>query len=97
METLSLRNKAIIRSDGAPHAGAYLVAIPNPDLKLSIESDVSLYSVNNIPDLKLSMFLEPHVRFVDTNHEQWVLFCFSPSGHAIELKSFTRTNIGQWA
>lgn len=41
--------------------------------------------------------LEPHGRFLGTRWEQWVLFVLDPSGHAIELKSFTRLHAGSWA
>jgi hypothetical protein len=41
--------------------------------------------------------LEPHKRFLDKGHEQWVLFVLDPSGNAIELKSFTRVAAGSWA
>lgn len=41
--------------------------------------------------------LVPHKRFLETGHEQWVLFVLDPSGNAIEIKSFTRLPEGGWA
>jgi extradiol dioxygenase family protein len=40
--------------------------------------------------------LEPHIRFVDKLHEQYVMFIQDPSGHGIEIKSFTRVPVGSW-
>jgi uncharacterized protein len=38
--------------------------------------------------------LEPHKRFLEKGHEQWVLFVLDPSGNAIEIKSFTKIASG---
>ena len=39
----------------------------------------------------------PRVRFLNTGHEQHVLFIEDPSGHGIEIKSFTKAPVGTWA
>ena len=41
--------------------------------------------------------LKPHLRFLRTGHEQHVMFVEDPSGHGIELKSFTRVRAYNWA
>jgi hypothetical protein len=38
-ETASLRNQALIRSNGGQHAGAFLHAVPNPVFNLCVESN----------------------------------------------------------
>ena len=40
--------------------------------------------------------LEPHVRFVEKPHEQWVMFVLDPSGNALEIKAFTKIPTGTW-
>ncbi|NEO99356.1 MAG: glyoxalase [Symploca sp. SIO2E9] len=40
---------------------------------------------------------KPRLRFVGKGHEQYVMFLEDPSGHGIEIKSFTRVNPGNWA
>jgi uncharacterized protein len=39
----------------------------------------------------------PHLRFLGKGHEQFVLFVEDPSGHGIEIKSFTMVPAGEWA
>jgi uncharacterized protein len=41
--------------------------------------------------------MKPHVRFIDKGHEQHVMFIEDPSGHGIEIKSFTKVSTGEWA
>lgn len=45
----------------------------------------------------IEFILKPHVRFVDKGHEQHVLFVADPTGHGIEIKSFTKVGVGEWA
>lgn len=40
---------------------------------------------------------KPHLRFLGKDHEQHVMFLEDPSGHGIEIKSFTRVPVGTWA
>jgi len=40
--------------------------------------------------------LEPHVRFLDKPHEQWIVFILDPAGNAIEIKAFTKIPEGTW-
>lgn len=40
---------------------------------------------------------EPKVRFINKGHEQHVMFVEDPSGHGIEIKSFTKAPVGDWA
>ena len=39
----------------------------------------------------------PRLRFIGKGHEQHVMFLEDPSGHGIEIKSFTRAPLGDWA
>jgi uncharacterized protein len=41
--------------------------------------------------------MKPHVRFIEKGHEQHVMFIEDPSGHGIEIKSFTKVPVGEWA
>ncbi|MGQ4646368.1 VOC family protein [Lyngbya aestuarii] len=40
---------------------------------------------------------QPHLRFIGKGHEQYVMFIKDPSGHGIEIKSFTKVSVGTWA
>lgn len=40
---------------------------------------------------------KPRLRFAGTGHEQHVMFLEDPSGHGIEIKSFTKVPVGNWA
>lgn len=40
---------------------------------------------------------KPRIRFLNTGHEQHVMFIEDPSGHGIEIKSFTKALVGTWA
>jgi hypothetical protein len=39
----------------------------------------------------------PRLRFINKGHEQHVMFLEDPSGHGIEIKSFTKVAEGTWA
>ena len=39
----------------------------------------------------------PGLRFLNKGHEQHVMFVLDPSGHGIEIKSFTKAAKGTWA
>jgi uncharacterized protein len=45
----------------------------------------------------IQFLLEPHVRFIGKGHEQHVMFIEDPSGHGIEIKSFTKAPENTWA
>ncbi|MDB9525289.1 VOC family protein [Oscillatoria sp. CS-180] len=45
----------------------------------------------------VKLILQPHARFIGKGHEQHVLFVADPSGHGIEIKSFTKVAVGEWA
>lgn len=45
----------------------------------------------------IDLILKAHVRFIDKGHEQHVLFVTDPTGHGIEIKSFTKVGVGEWA
>ncbi len=45
---------------------------------------------------KIPCLLPPHLRFIGKGHEQHVVFIEDPSGHGIEIKSFTRIPSGEW-
>lgn len=40
---------------------------------------------------------KPRTRFLNTGHEQHVIFIKDPSGHGIEIKSFTKASVETWA
>jgi len=40
---------------------------------------------------------KPRLRFNGKGHEQHVMFLEDPSGHGIEIKSFTNVPVGNWA
>ncbi|MEB3359903.1 MAG: VOC family protein [Synechococcales bacterium] len=44
----------------------------------------------------IQFVLRPHVRFIGKGHEQHVMFVEDPSGHGIELKSFTKAPAKTW-
>lgn len=44
-----------------------------------------------------NFFLNPHKRFIGKAHEQYVMFLEDPSGYGIEIKSFTKAPIDDWA
>jgi uncharacterized protein len=45
----------------------------------------------------IEFVMKPHVRFINKRHEQHVMFIEDPSGHGIEIKSFTQVPVGEWA
>jgi adenylylsulfate kinase len=68
-----------------PHFGAALTFQEFSSLKERLTSA-------NVKFIK-----EPHLRFVGQDHEQHVMFLEDPSGHRIEIKSFTKAPVGTWA
>ncbi|HEY9619495.1 MAG TPA: VOC family protein [Crinalium sp.] len=44
----------------------------------------------------IKFVLKPHVRFIGKGHEQHVMFIEDPSGHGIEIKSFTKIPENTW-
>jgi hypothetical protein len=68
-----------------PHFGA---ALPLEEFE-RIRDQLIAYNIEFV--------LKPHVRFIGKGHEQHVMFIHDPSGHGIEIKSFTQISIGQWA
>lgn len=40
---------------------------------------------------------KPRIRFLNTGHEQHVMFVEDPAGNGIEIKSFTKAPVGTWA
>ena len=45
----------------------------------------------------IDFIVKPHLRFISKGHEQHVMFVKDPSGHGIEIKSFTKVPYGDWA
>ncbi len=45
----------------------------------------------------INFIKHPKVRFINKGHEQHVMFVEDPSGHGIEIKSFTKAPVGDWA
>ncbi|MDJ0713369.1 MAG: VOC family protein [Prochloraceae cyanobacterium] len=45
----------------------------------------------------IEFIVEAHLRFIGKRHEQYVMFVKDPSGHGIEIKSFTKVPYGDWA
>lgn len=45
----------------------------------------------------VKLIKKPRLRFIGKGHEQHVMFLEDPSGHGIEIKSFTKAPVGDWA
>ncbi len=71
------------------------VPVPHFGAALSVE-DFKFYDERMVSE-NYPFVLNSHVRFVSKAWEQWVLFVLDPMGHAIELKSFTKAQLGRWA
>ncbi len=71
------------------------VPVPHFGAALSLEE---FQKVKNRLIAHGSKFIkEPKVRFINKGHEQYVMFLEDPSGHGIEIKSFTKASVGDWA
>ncbi|NET03840.1 MAG: glyoxalase [Symploca sp. SIO2B6] len=68
-----------------PHFGA---ALSFEDFEKTKERLIA----NGIKFLK-----KPRLRFVGKGYEQYVMFLEDPSGNGIEIKSFTKVKVGDWA
>ena len=74
---------------------AEIVPVPHFGVALPLHEFEKLKDQLIAHDIKF--FLKPHVRFIDKGHEQHVMFVEDPSGHGIELKSFTKAPAKTWA
>lgn len=45
----------------------------------------------------VKLIKKPRLRFIGKGHEQHVMFLEDPSGNGIEIKSFTKAPVGDWA
>lgn len=80
----TLRREVDAEDVPVPHFGA---ALSYSDF----ERVVARLEAHQVPCL-----LPPHLRFIGKGHEQHVVFIEDPSGHGIEIKSFTRIPSGEW-
>jgi uncharacterized protein len=71
------------------------VPVPHFGAALEIEKFNKVKERLIANDIKFVM--QPHVRFIGKGHEQHVMFVEDPSGHGIEIKSFTKVDSGEWA
>ena len=71
------------------------VPVPHFGAALSFEQFCGVR--DRLLDSSVKFICQPHLRFVGKGHEQHVLFVADPSGHGIEIKSFTRVSVGNWA
>jgi uncharacterized protein len=81
----SLQREVDAENVPVPHFGAALTVAEFERVRESLIA-------NQIP-----FIMKPHVRFIGKAHEQHVLFVEDPSGHGIEIKSFTKAPTGTWA
>jgi extradiol dioxygenase family protein len=70
--------------------------VPVPHFGAAIDEPAFHEIAGRLREAGWDFILEPHVRFADKNHEQWVLFVLDPSGNAIEIKSFTKAPPNTW-
>jgi extradiol dioxygenase family protein len=73
---------------------AEIVPVPHFGVALPYEEFENLK--NQLINHSIKFVLPPHMRFVGTGHEQYVMFVEDPSGHGIELKSFTKAPANTW-
>lgn len=80
----SLQREVDAENVPVPHFGAALTLSEFERVRESLIA-------NQIP-----FIMKPHVRFIGKGHEQHVLFIEDPSGHGIEIKSFTKIPANTW-
>lgn len=71
------------------------VPVPHFGAALTFQEFSSLKE--RLIDYGIKFIKKPHIRFIGKGHEQHVMFLEDPSGHGIEIKSFTRVPVGTWA
>lgn len=71
------------------------VPVPHFGAALSLEQFSKVR--DSLLENAIQFIMQPHVRFIGKGHEQHVLFVADPSGHGIEIKSFTKVRVGEWA
>jgi hypothetical protein len=69
--------------------------VPVPHFGAALDEATFHAVAQRLRDAGWHFILQPHKRFLDKGHEQWVLFVLDPSGNAIEIKSFTKI-AGGW-
>ncbi|KST60759.1 hypothetical protein AO398_12810 [Methylobacterium sp. GXS13] len=70
--------------------------VPVPHFGAALDVEAFHAAAKRLVEAGTAFVLEPHKRFLEKGHEQWVLFVLDPSGNAIELKSFTKVPTGTW-
>jgi extradiol dioxygenase family protein len=68
--------------------------VPVPHFGAALDEATFHAVAQRLKDAGWPFILEPHKRFLDKGHEQWVLFVLDPSQNAIEIKSFTKIGSG---
>ncbi len=71
--------------------------VPVPHFGAALPYDEFERAKERLNDHGVPFLVHPHKRFVGTKHEQHVMFIEDPSGHGIELKSFTQAPENTWA
>ena len=61
--------------------------MPVPHFGVALDEAGFHQIARRLEEANWPFLLEPHQRFQDNEHEQWVLFVLDPSGNAIEIKS----------
>ncbi len=82
---LALRREVDAEDVPVPHFGA---ALTFEQFELLAE---------RLQQQNVNFFLKPHKRFIGKADEQYVMFLEDPSGYGIELKSFTKAPMDDWA
>lgn len=71
--------------------------VPVPHFGAALTIDQFMLLKEHLEEQKVDFVLAPHKRFIGKGHEQYVLFLMDPSGYGIEIKSFTKAPIDDWA
>lgn len=71
--------------------------VPVPHFGAALELEEFEKLKERLTANEIKFVLKPHVRFLNKGHEQHVMFVEDPSGHGIELKSFTKVPATTWA
>ncbi|MEO1295491.1 MAG: VOC family protein [Cyanobacteria bacterium J06636_16] len=71
--------------------------VPVPHFGVALEYDEFEKLKERLSANGTKFVLKPHLRFLNKGHEQHVMFVEDPSGHGIELKSFTKVPTNTWA
>ncbi|HEY9667629.1 MAG TPA: adenylyl-sulfate kinase [Coleofasciculaceae cyanobacterium] len=71
------------------------VPVPHFGAALTLEEFSNLK--DRLIHQNITFVRKPSLRFIGKPHEQYVMFLKDPSGYGIEIKSFTKAPVGNWA